>query len=268
MNQRQIRSLLSLLVVIVVAVFGFFNNQKKGGNAPLGGGGNSCQDEFRAGQPTSTVGGTKLLCRNEYISVYDPARKVPLVVAERLTSAELKGNTPRTDNFAPDPELPSGQRAELNDYRASGYDRGHMAPAADFVAGTTQMNQSFYLSNMIPQNGEMNRGIWAGLESATRSCARSQGELYILTGPVFAGRVRTIGPDAVAVPSSLYKIVVSGTSARAFLMPNKALAKTTAFSKYETTVQDVQTQTGLTFFPAGGVDTTGRGNFCSSSYGG
>ncbi len=85
---------------------------------------------------------------------------------------------------------------------------------------------------------------------------------------MFAGRVRTIGPDAVAVPSSLYKIVVSGSSARAFLLPNKALAKTSNFSKYETSVEDVQTQTGLTFFPAGGVDLGGRGNFCSGSYGG
>ena len=266
MNQRQLRSVISLIVVVVVAVLGFFNNQKKGGG--IGGGGTSCQDEFRAGQPGSTTAGVKLLCRNEYISLYDPARKVPLVVAEHLTSAELQGNTPRTDNFQPDPELSSGQRAELSDYRASGYDRGHMAPAADFVGGTTQMTQLFYLSNMVPQNGEMNRGIWAGLEGATRSCAKSLGDLYILTGPVFAGRVRTVGPDAVAVPSSLYKVVVSGDSARAFLLPNKSLPATRNFSGYETTVDAVQSATGLTFFPAGGVNTSQQGRFCSGSYGG
>ena len=266
MNQSQLRSVISLIVVVAVAVFGFFQNQKKGGS--VGGGGTSCQDEFRAGQPGSTTGGVKLLCRNEYISLYDPARKVPLVVAERLTAEKLKGSTPRTDNFQPDPELSSGQRAELNDYRASGYDRGHMAPAADFVDGQTQMEQSFYLSNMIPQNPEMNRGIWAGLEGATRACAKSLGDLYVLTGPVFAGRVRTIGPDAVAVPSELYKIVVSGGAARAFLLPNRALSRTSNFTQYETTVDAVQTATGLTFFPAGGVNTAQDGNFCSGNYGG
>ncbi|WP_424951984.1 DNA/RNA non-specific endonuclease [Deinococcus sp.] len=266
MNQRQLRSLISLVVVLVVAVYGFYQNQKKGGT--VGGGGTSCQDEFRAGQPGSTVSGVKLLCRNEYISLYDPARKVPLVVAEHLTSQELRGNVPRTDNFQPDPELSSGQRAELSDYQASGYDRGHMAPAADFVAGQTQMTQSFYLSNMIPQNPEMNRGIWAGLEGATRACTKSLGELYVLTGPVFEGRVRTIGQDAVAVPSSLYKIVVSGGEARAFLLPNRTLAKTSNFTKYETTVDAIQTATGLSFFPAGGVNTSKDGNFCAGSYGG
>lgn len=266
MNQRQLRSLLSLIVVIAVAIFGFIENGRKGGT--IGGGGTSCQDEFRAGQPTTGDIQAKLLCRNEYISLYDPARKVPLVVAEHLTSQELQGDVPRTDNFQPDPELASGQRAELNDYRASGYDRGHMAPAADFVAGQTQMTQSFYLSNMVPQNGEMNRGIWAGLEGATRSCTKTLGELYVLTGPVFAGRVRTIGPDQVAVPNSLYKIVVSGDSARAFLLPNRAVTKTSDFTRYETTVDAVQQATGLTFFPAGGVQTGRSGTFCASAYGG
>ena len=264
MNQRQLRSLVSLIVVVAVAIFSI-HNQRKG--VPTGDGA-SCQDEFRAGQPTTGDTQTRLLCRNEYISVYDSVRKVPLVVAQHLTSGELQGNVRRTDDYQPDPELPSGQRAELNDYRASGYDRGHMAPAADFVAGQTQMAQSFYLSNMVPQNGEMDRGIWAALENTTRSCARTLGDLYVLTGPVFAGRVRTIGPDAVAVPSSLYKIVVSGSSARAFLIPNRALVTTNDFTKYETTTADLQSATGLTFFPAGGVDLQGRGTFCASAYGG
>ncbi len=266
MNKRGNRSLLSLVVVILVAVFGYFRNQTNGGGGGLGG--VSCSDEFRAGQPTSTLTGTRLLCRNEYISVYNPARKVPLVVAEHLSTAELAGNVARTDNFQPDPELPSGERAELADYQASGYDRGHMAPAADFEAGLTQMNQSFYLSNMVPQNPEMNRGVWAQLESAVRACTSRQGDLYVLTGPVFNGRARYIGADRVSVPGSLYKVVVSGSSARAFVLPNRTLPKTTDFSSFETTVDALQTLTGLTFFPAGGVTTSVRGSFCTGNFGG
>ncbi|GGJ62786.1 DNA/RNA non-specific endonuclease [Deinococcus aquiradiocola] len=264
MNQRQLRSLASVTVVILVAVAGCFKNQRQGGQT---GGTQSCTDEFRAGQPTAGVDGTRVLCRLDYVSVYDPARKVPLVVGEHLTVAELQGDTPRSDNFAPDPDLQSGERAELTDYRASGYDRGHMAPAADFVGGDTQMTQSFYLSNMVPQNGELNRGFWAGLEDATRACVRSLGEAYVLTGPVFEGRVRTIGPDRVAVPSSLYKIVVSGNSARAFLIPNRAVPKSSRFPRYETTVDEVQRATGLTFFPAGGVNTQATGTFCAGNFG-
>ena len=266
MNKRGNRNLLSLIVVVLIAVFGYYRNQTGGGGGG-GLGGVSCTDEFRAGQPTSTVAGTRLLCRNEYVSVYDPARKVPLVVAEHLSRAELAGDVARTDNFQPDPELSSGQRAELADYQASGYDRGHMAPAADFEAGLTQMNQSFYLSNMVPQNPEMNRSVWAQLESAVRSCTSRQGDLYVLTGPVFGGRARFIGPDRVLVPNSLYKVVVSGSSARAFVLPNKTLPKTSNFSAYETTVDALQAQTGLTFFPAGGVTTSSQGSFCSGNFG-
>jgi endonuclease G, mitochondrial len=265
MTQRQIRSIASLIIVVVVAVAGYYQNQQQGGNSPLGG--NNCQDEFRAGQPTTAVA-SRLLCRNEYISVYDPARKVPLVVAEHLSSAELVQNVKRSDNFQPDPELPSGERAELSDYRASGYDRGHMAPAADFEAGQIQMDQSFYLSNMVPQNGEMNRGVWARLEGATRDCARQLGGLYILTGPIFSGRARTIGPDKVAVPSALYKVVVSGAAVRAFVLPNRSLPDTSSFAQYETPLADVQSATGLTFFPSGGIDTSAPGTFCAGSFGG
>ena len=227
----------------------------------------ACHDEFRAGQPLASVSGTKLICREQYIVVYDPARKVPLVVGEHLLPEELGGAEARTNNFEPDPDLPAGQRAELNDYRGSGYDRGHMAPAADFHGGETQMTQSFYLSNMVPQNPIMNRGIWAGLEGATRDCARKMGGVYILTGPVFGGRERTIGDDNVAVPSSIYKIVVSGNAARAFLMPNRSLQKTSNFSRYETTVDEVQRTSGMRFFPAGGVNTQQPGHFCAGSYG-
>ncbi|WP_425147527.1 DNA/RNA non-specific endonuclease [Deinococcus sp.] len=235
--------------------------------AAQSGGGDACTDEFRAGQPSSSVGGTRLLCRDQYIAVYDPARKVPLVVGEHLLPDELSGSESRSNNFAPDPDLHAGQRAELSDYRGSGYDRGHMAPAADFHESATDMTQSFYLSNMVPQNPVMNRGIWAGLESATRNCAKTMGGVYILTGPIFEGRARTIGPDNVAVPSSLYKIVVSGNASRAFLMPNRSLPKTSNFARYETSVDEVQLASGLVFFPAGGVNTQARGDFCRGSYG-
>lgn len=117
MNQRQLRSLVSLIVVVVVAVFGCYQNQKKGGT--IGGGGSGCQAQFRAGQPQTTVEGTRELCRTAYSSIYDPGRKVPLVVGEHLTVDGLKGTVARTDNFQPDPELSSGQRAELSDYQAS-----------------------------------------------------------------------------------------------------------------------------------------------------
>ena len=229
--------------------------------------GDHCTDEFADGTPKAPVS-TVTLCRTEYISVYDPARKVPLLVAEKLQPAEFDGSVSRADNFQQDPDLAESQSAGLNDYRGSGYARGHMAPAADFTSTDEAMNQSFYLSNIVPQDSGMNSGIWASLESATRSCAKQLGSLYVLTGPIFEGQSKTIGSDKVAVPSSIYKIVVSGNAARAFLMPNRKLpAARSNFTRYEVTVDEVQRATGLTFFPGGNVNTQAHANFCGGSYG-
>ncbi|MFC4455928.1 DNA/RNA non-specific endonuclease [Deinococcus sonorensis] len=263
MNSRQLRNLISLLVVILVAVVGYFQSRQGGGG---GGRTDACQDEFRAGQPTSSVAGVRVLCRVEYVSLYDPARKVPLVVGEYLRPDEFQGDVERNDAFQPDPELPAGQRAELSDYQGSGLDRGHMAPAADFSSSETSMTESFYLSNMVPQNSTLNRGLWASLEAAARSCARQQNGVYVLTGPVFQGRTRAIGPDKVAVPSSVYKIVVSGNEARAWLVPNKAVSRS-GLSRYATTVDQLQQLSGLTFFPQGGVTTSAQGTFCAQAFG-
>ncbi len=258
------RFLFLLPLAALLAVFASGCNKSGSGQS---GGGNDCLNEFASGQPTSSQADVRLLCRKEYSSLYDPARKVPLVVGEHLTPAELVKNVSRTDAFQPDPDLAAGERAELNDYQRSGYDRGHMAPAGDFTSDEAVMQQSFYLSNMVPQNGPMNRGIWSGLESATRACAGSLGGLFVLTGPVFEGRTKTIGPDGVAVPSSLYKVVVRGNKARAFLMPNRDLPRTGNFLRYEVTVDEVQRATGLMFFPGGEVNTQQRGDFCAGYYG-
>ncbi|AWN23314.1 DNA/RNA non-specific endonuclease [Deinococcus irradiatisoli] len=231
------------------------------------GGGDNCTDEFAAGTPQSSVS-TVTLCRAEYISVYDPQRKVPLVVAEKLQPQEFDGSVSRADNFQPDPDLAENQSAALSDYRGSGYARGHMAPAGDFSSSDEAMNESFYLSNIVPQDSGMNSGIWSSLESATRACAKQLGSVYVLTGPVFEGPRQVIGNDKVMVPSSIYKIVVSGKAARAFLMPNRKLPPARSnFSRYEVTVDEVQRATGLTFFPQGGVNSQAHANFCSGSYG-
>ncbi len=227
-----------------------------------------CHDEFVAGQQPQASVNTVTLCHTEYISVYDPARKVPLAVGEKLRPEEFDGSVSRADNFQPDPALPSDQSAQLSDFKGSGYARGHMAPAADFTSTDQAMQESFYLSNMVPQNTSMNSGIWSSLENATRACVKSLGEAYVLTGPIFEGQSQTIGEDNVAVPSSLYKVVVSGNAARAFIMPNRKLPPARSdFSRYEVTVDEVQRATGLTLFPEGEVNRQKPGQFCSGSYG-
>jgi endonuclease G len=156
----------------------------------------------------------------------------------------------RTNNFQPDPDLDEGERAELSDYKGSGYDRGHMAPAGDMRWNPDAMSESFYLSNMVPQVGKgMNQGIWKDLEEKVRLWALDRGEVFIYTGPIYAVTPsKTIGENKVAVPSHLYKIVYdpARVEAIAFIMPNVKL-KASDMPNYIVTVREVEAKTGLDF---------------------
>lgn len=193
-----------------------------------------------------------LLCRKGYALAHNPERRTPDWVAEHLTRDKVNTALPRSDDFRPDPDLAPGKRAELVDYRNSGFDRGHMAPAANMRWDKDAMSQSFFLSNMSPQIGPgMNRGVWANLEERVREWAAKRGELYIFTGPIYApigAPPKTIGTNRVAVPSHLYKIVFDPVrvEAIAFLMPNQSL-QTKDLPKFIATVRDVEILTGLNF---------------------
>lgn len=192
-----------------------------------------------------------LLCRKGYLLSHDPARKTPAWVAEHLTRDKAKKNAQRSNNFRPDSDLERGRRAELSDYKGSGYDRGHMAPAADMAWDGQAMSESFYLSNMVPQVGAgMNRGIWAELEKKVRAWVLERGELYVYSGPIYPpGEAKTIGPNSVAVPEFLYKIVLDPEKkeALAVIMPNRKLS-TQDLPKYLVSIDEVEEKTGLQFF--------------------
>ena len=207
-----------------------------------------CREYTALGVP-GTAG--ELLCRKGFLLSHDAARKTPLWVAERATRERLKSKLKRSDNFQPDAELPRGSRAELSDYRGSGYDRGHMAPAADMAWDERAMSESFYLSNMVPQVGAgMNRGIWAELEKKVRRWVQERGELYVYSGPIYKpGEVKTIGRNKVAVPDSLFKVILDPVrrEAIAVIMPNRPL-DTKDMPAYLVPVDEVERQTGLEFF--------------------
>lgn len=169
------------------------------------------------------------LCANHFAVIHSTVTKTALIVVERLSATTLTdaGGEKRTDEFFADPRLTRGARAELSDYQGSGFDRGHLAPAAD-QPDPHSMAQSFVLSNMVPQDPTNNRKIWSKIESDVRKFVRrTRGDVFVFTGPLFRGQPRTIGASQVWVPSHLFKLVYDSVSGRAwaYVLPNTATAQ-------------------------------------------
>jgi endonuclease G len=150
---------------------------------------------------------TTELCYGVFGVMHSGITRTPLWSAEHLRAenvAAAKGMK-RDNAFHAEARLPRAQRAELDDYARSGFDRGHMAPNGDMPDRDSQ-HESFTLANMVPQDGDHNRHIWAPIEGAVRKMAEKEGQLYVITGPAFLGTaLRKVGN--VLVPSHIYKVV-------------------------------------------------------------
>lgn len=145
------------------------------------------------------------LKHKEYTTVFSKSLKYPVLVEWWVTKNKILCNepTPRQDKFAPDPLL-AAHTDLANDYTKSGFDRGHMAPAADNqCSGKDAMTESFYFSNMVPQYGQLNRGDWKSLEMQTRELAKSLDSVKVWTGSI--GVQKKIG--RVSVPVKCWKVI-------------------------------------------------------------
>lgn len=210
-----------------------------------------CEEHVRFGAPqyTKPLHEAVPLCRLGYALSHNSARKLPDWVAWHLTAKKATGCLPRKDSFKADPDLPKGKRAETSDYRKSGYDKGHMAPNADFLWSAEAQRESFLLSNMAPQLHVFNAGIWERLEEFTRVWATDRGEVYIVAGPMFSeDSRRTIGGNKVGVPDQFFKIVFDpqAREALAFVFPHGQI-KPDAVAHFQVTVREIEQRTGLNF---------------------
>ncbi|WP_298236575.1 DNA/RNA non-specific endonuclease [uncultured Azohydromonas sp.] len=190
------------------------------------------------------------LCYDAFAVLHSGRTKTPVFVVEKLTAAQLAdaADEERTNKFFADARLPQGERATLEDYKGSGYDRGHMAPAADMPTPTA-MAQSFSLANMVPQSPQNNRGPWADLENATRQYVRrAKGPVFVFTGPVYSSAgAQVIGKGRVWVPKQLYKLVYDAGSNRAWAhwLENENEARAGKPISYPELVR----RTGIEFLP-------------------
>lgn len=199
--------------------------------------------------PTRLTATARPLCYDAFAVLHSGATKTPIFVAERLNRDQLqdaKGEK-RTDRFFADSRLPASERAQLEDYKRSGYSRGHMAPAADMPTAQA-MAQSFSLANMVPQAPINNQRAWAGIEQATRKYAmRAEGDVYVITGPVYENNPEKIGRGQVWVPKYLFKLVYDEAKGRAWAhwIENRDDARAGPPISYAELVK----RTGLEFLP-------------------
>ncbi len=185
-----------------------------------------------------------------YTVSYNPNWLVPNWVAYELTVDETGGEQERSNHFKPDP-LVEGDPVVTSDYSKSGYDRGHMAPAADMKWSEQAMRESFYMTNICPQLHNLNAGDWKDLEEMARSWAQQYGSIYIACGPIVEADYPTIGKThTIAVPAAFYKVFLrqtnKGWTSIGFIMPNQAGSR--PLMTYMLTVDEVEAQTGLDFF--------------------
>ncbi len=188
----------------------------------------ACPEHFLDGEPPRLVNEklaakTRELCNRGFAELHSGITRTALWSAEHLTSKRLEQQRglERKNTFHADPRLPPDERAELSDYVRSGYDRGHMAPSGDMPDAQSQ-DESFSLANMVPQNSNNNRNLWEGIESAVRDLTRKDGEVYVVTGPIFQGQnLQRIG-GRVLVPTHLYKAIYDSKrrQAGAYLVTN------------------------------------------------
>lgn len=187
-----------------------------------------------------------------YTVSYNYDWKIPNWVAYELTDWEVEGEVPRYDKFKPDPMVPQYATATTEDYKYSGYDRGHMAPAADMKWDEQVMKESFYLSNICPQNPNLNGGVWKDLEEQVRDLATIKGKIFVVCGPIVNDASTTLGVNEVVVPQAFFKVLLQEENGVVhtigFVYEN--ISGRRPMSTYAMTVDEVEELTNIDFFPS------------------
>ncbi|AZQ60290.1 DNA/RNA non-specific endonuclease [Maribacter sp. MJ134] len=197
--------------------------------------------------PSST---TDEIVHHSYFSLsYNEPFEQAEWVAYVLNKEHLTYDDRKRPYFIEDPWVKS-KSADWKNYKGSGYDRGHLVPAGDRRFSEQAYNETFYTSNISPQDRDFNAGVWNRLEMMTRSWAKRYGKLYIITGGVLEDGLDEIGDEDVAVPRYFYKIVAKGSpdqlEAVGFILPNEE--QTTPLSNFAVTIDAIEMRTGIDFF--------------------
>jgi DNA/RNA endonuclease G (NUC1) len=230
-------------------------------------------DEF--GDPTPATPANPddfLIVRPQYTISYNESRGTPNWVSYELDSRQIVSGQDRCNCFSADQLLPLSKQILTSDYTNGGFDRGHMARSADRTVANVDNATTFYLTNLVPQQADLNQGVWAQFENALGDSATKGGRaVYIITGPLFSkshGLTFLKSEGKVAIPDSTWKVAligprnggvpfthgniqtwddVAGVTVLAVNMPNIAGVRSDPWQKYLTTVDKIETSTGFDF---------------------
>ena len=191
----------------------------------------------------------QVISHTAYTLKYSEQHEQASWVAYRLTSGHISGSIGRTNDFRVDYKVKTGS-ASLSDYKGSGYDRGHLAPAGDMKWSSTAMSESFYMSNMSPQKPGFNRGIWKKIEGNVRNWASDNGEIYVVTGPILTGSYSSIGSNQVSIPEYYYKVILDykepDLKGIGFILPHQK--SSSLIQSFAVTIDEVERRTGINFY--------------------
>jgi endonuclease G, mitochondrial len=198
----------------------------------------------------STNSTDAIIIHSGFSLLYNEPHEQASWVAYELTKEETNKKFERTDKFIPDPKV-STETANNADYAGAGYDRGHLAPAADMGWSKVTIAESFYYSNMSPQEPSFNRGIWKKTEELVREWAIENNSLYIVTGPILTTGLKTIGKNEVSVPKYYYKVILDYSQPSikgiGFIMPNSDSKESPSY--FAVSIDSVEQFSGIDFFP-------------------
>ncbi len=192
---------------------------------------------------------------------YNSSTRLPNWVAYELTREETQGENPRNGSFEQDPQA-RGPQGNRDDYRNSGWDRGHMAPAGDMKWSTDAMEDTYYFTNICPQNHELNTGDWNDLEIQCRKWAKKYGSVYIVCGPIITENAHgKLGKNRIAIPDKFFKVLLTRKNGEyrgvGFIFHNPPKRDSRLSTKpgpsrpletYAVTIDEVEAATGLDFF--------------------
>lgn len=247
MSQKTKVSLLTAVVLIALYSYNFYyENQEKEAEVEAGKEIKTNTNEYFL--PTSTTG--QIIHHNGYSLSYSEPHEQAEWVAYELKKSHLSNTDFERPYFEIDQAVKTCA-AHWRNYKQSGYDRGHLCPAGDRRYSKEAHDETFLTSNISPQNHDFNAGIWNRLEQKIRYWAKKYDGVFVVTGGVLKGNLKTIGEEEVAVPNQFYKIILDNNNGKtkviAFLFPHQESKQ--PLYKFVTSVDHVEALTGIDFFP-------------------